>query len=100
ATPGRPAWSLVASRRGGGVLCGAAVPAASTAAVLAITLAGVPLLLAAAGVIRGCANAERGRLRAVLGEPVEARYRDAAGPGMMARARNSWTDPATWRDVA
>jgi hypothetical protein len=36
--------------------------------VLAITLAGIPLLVAAAGVIRGCANAERSRLRAVLGK--------------------------------
>jgi len=96
----RAAWYLLAYQLVGWVLFTAAVTAASTAAVLAITLAGVPLLVAAAGVIRGCANAERGRLRAVLGGPVEARYRDAAGPGVMARARNSWTDPATWRDVA
>jgi len=96
----RAAWYLLAYQLAGWVLFTAAVTAASTAAVLAVTLARVPLLLAAARVIRGCANAERGRLRAVLGEPVEARYRDAAGPGMMTRARNSWTDPATWRDVA
>src|SRR5215831_10547736 len=72
--------------------------------LLAYQLAGWALfstaVAAAAAVIRGCANAERSRLRAVLGEPVEARYRDAAGPGVMARARSSWADPATWRDVA
>jgi len=96
----RAAWYLLAYQLAGWALFTAAVTAASTAAVLATTLAGVPLLVAAAEVIRGCANAERGRLRAVLGEPVEARYRDAAEPGMMARARSSWTDPATWRDVA
>ena len=96
----RAAWYLLAYQLVGWVLFTAAVAAASTAAVLAITLAGLPLLVAAAGVMRGCANAERSRLRAVLGEPVEARYRHAAGPGVMARARSSWTDPATWRDVA
>ena len=96
----RAAWYLLAYQLAGWALFSTAVAAASTAAVLAITLAGLPLLVAAAGVIRGCANAERSRLRAVLGEPVQARYRDAAGPGVMARARSSWTDPATWRDVA
>jgi hypothetical protein len=95
----RAAWYLLAYQLAGWALFTAAVTAASTAAVLAITLAGLPLLAAAAGVIRGCANAERGRLGAVLGEPVEARYRAAGGPGVMARARSSWTDPATWRDV-
>lgn len=42
----------------------------TTAAGLAVTIAGVPLLIAAAGVIGGCANAERVRLRTVLAQPV------------------------------
>jgi hypothetical protein len=68
--------------------------------VLAITLAGMPLLVAAAGVIRACANAERRRLGALLGEPVAGLYRQGAGTGVMAQARQCWTDPATWRDIA
>jgi hypothetical protein len=60
----RAAWYLLAYQLVGWVLLAAA--AASTAAVFAITLAGLPLLVTAAGVIRACANAERRRLRAVL----------------------------------
>ena len=42
-----------------------------TAACLAITLAGIPLLVAASGVLRGCANVERARLRRMLPGPVQ-----------------------------
>ena len=84
----------------GWALSAAVLTAAAGAAVLAITLAGIPLLVAAAGVIRGCANAERSRLRAVLGEPVEGRYRGVTRPGIMASASTRWKDPATWRDFA
>lgn len=96
----RAAWYLLAYQLVGWALLAAAATAASTAAVFAITLAGLPLLVTAAGVIRACANAERRRLRAVLCEPVEGRYREVAGSGVMAQARCRWTDPATWRDVA
>jgi hypothetical protein len=96
----RAAWYLLAYQVVGWALLAAAATAASTAAVFAITLAGLPLLVTAAGVIRACANAERRRLRAVLCEPVEGRYREVAGSGVMAQARRRWTDPATWRDVA
>ena len=67
---------------------------------LVITLAGIPLLIVTAAVIRGCASAERWRLRGVLGEPVHGGYRDATGLGMLARVRACWTDPAVWRDLA
>ena len=45
---------------------------------------------------------KRSRLRAVSGEPVEHRYRepDQRPPGLIARARAYWTDPATWREFA
>jgi hypothetical protein len=91
---------LLAYQLGGWALFAAALTAASTAAALGITLAGMPLLVAAAGVIRACANAERSRLGALLGEPVAGRYRDGATGGVIAHVRHRWTDPATWRDVA
>ncbi len=84
----------------GWLLFAIALTATLTAAVFLITLAGIPLLVAAAGVLRGCANAERARLRPVLDDPVPAGYRQATGPGIMAQVRTRWRDPATWRDVA
>jgi hypothetical protein len=96
----RAVWYLLAYQLIGWVLFGVALTAAVGAALLTITIAGIPLLVAAAAVIRGCASVERARLYPLLGEPVEGSYRTAAEPGLLARARASWTDPATWRDFA
>jgi hypothetical protein len=82
------------------VLFSIAFTAAVTAGCFAITLAGIPLLAAAAGVIRGCANVERGRLRQVFAAPVRGSYRQVARPGILAQATVRWRDPATWRDIA
>ena len=96
----RAAWFLVAYVFAiGWVLFAAAFTATVTAAVLLITLAGIPLLVAAAAVLRWCADVERGRLRQVLARPVRAGYRPASA-GLLAEARARWQDPATWRDVA
>ena len=84
----------------GWLLFTAAFTATVTAAVFAITLLGIPLLVAAAGVLRGCANVERGRLRQVFGEPGRGGYRPFTGAGVMAQAAIRWQDPATWRDAA
>ena len=86
----------------GWLLFGAALAAVTTAAALSITLAGIPLLVAAAGIIHACAGSERSRLRAVSGEPVEHRYRepDETPAGLRARARAYWKDAATWREFA
>jgi len=84
----------------GWLLFAAAFTTAVTAAVFTITLAGIPLLVAAAGVLRGCANVERGRLRLVLTEPPRGGYRPVTRTGIMAQAKARWRDPATWRDVA
>jgi Putative sensor len=84
----------------GWVLFAAAFTASVTAAAFAITLAGIPLLIAAAEVLRWCADVERARLRQVLATPVRGGYRDTAGTGLIARARDRWRDPATWRDAA
>ena len=84
----------------GWLLFSVALTTTVTAACLAITLAGIPLLVAAAGVLRGCANVERARLRRMLPEPVRGSYRQADRPGLMAQVRTRWHDRATWRDVA
>jgi hypothetical protein len=67
-------------------------------AALSITLAGLPVLVAAAATIRWCANAERARLRPLA--RAEGGYRAVAGHGIMAQLRSRWQDPATWRDIA
>jgi hypothetical protein len=106
ATTWRAAWYLLAYQLLAWLLFAAALTAATVAAALSITLAGIPLLVAAAGVIHGCAGVERGRLRGVLDEPVENRYRQpetaglAGASGLMARASAYWKDPATWREFA
>lgn len=56
----------------GWVLFSVALTVTVTAACFAITLAGIPLLAAAAGVLRGCADIERGRLRRMLPGPGRA----------------------------
>jgi putative sensor protein len=95
----RAVWYLLAYQLIGWVLVSVVLTAAVGAACLCITIAGIPLLITAAAVIHGCANVERARLRSVLGVPVEGRYRVAAEPGLLARARACWIDPATWRDL-
>jgi Putative sensor len=96
----RAAWVLLAYLVWGWLLWAAVLTATLTAAVLCITLAGIPLLVAAAGVVRGCANAERWRLRGVLAAPVHGGYRPVQRPGILAQVRTRWSDPATWRDFA
>jgi Putative sensor len=94
------AWFLLAYLLAAWLLFSAVLTAVTTATALAVTLAGLPLLVASTWVIRGCANAERARLRTVFTEPVRGRYRAAAGRGIVAQLRTRWTDPATWRDIA
>jgi hypothetical protein len=96
----RAAWFLLAYLVFGWLLWAGVLSAAAATAVLAITLAGIPLLIGTAAVIRGCANAERWRLRGVLAEPVRGGYRAARRPGILGQVRARWTDPATWRDCA
>jgi hypothetical protein len=102
ATTGRALWYLLAYQVMGWLLFGAALAAVTTAAALSITLAGIPLLVAAAGIIHACAQSERSRLGAASGEPVEHRYRepDETPAGLWARARAYWKDAATWRELA
>jgi hypothetical protein len=84
----------------GWLLFAIAVTATVTSVAFMITLAGIPLLVAAAAVLRGCASAERVRLRPLLAGPVRGGYRPVTRPGIMAQVRTRWRDPATWRDAA
>jgi hypothetical protein len=96
----RAAWYLLGYQLIGWILFSVAVTAVLSAATLVVTVAGIPLLIAAAAVLRGCANLERTRLSTLLGEPVHGSYREPSEPGLLIRARTCWTDPATWRDFA
>jgi len=99
-SPWRAAWFLgVYVFAVGWLLFSVAFTVTATAAVFAITLAGIPLLTAASAVLRGCAEVERGRLRQVLSEPVRGGYRPVTQPGILAQAKGRWKDPATWRDT-
>ena len=101
AGPWRAAWYLAGYVFAvGWVLFSVGLTAVVTAAVFAITLAGIPMLIAAAGVLRWCAGVERGRLRQVLTAPVGGGYRSFGGTGLIAGATGRWRDPATWRDAA
>ena len=93
-------WYLLGYQVVGWVLFAITLSAVLTGVSLGITLAGLPLLIAAAAVIRWCANVERLRLRTVYGQPVAGRYREITGSGIMARLRTGWRDPAIWRDIA
>jgi hypothetical protein len=84
----------------GWALFAIALSTAVAGAVLSITLAGRPVLVAAAAAIRWCADVQRARLRTMVTEPVAGRYRQVVGSGVMAQLRTRWRDPATWRDIA
>jgi putative sensor protein len=98
-TPWSAAWYLLGYLVISGVLFSIALTVAALGVGLSITLVGIPVLIAAALMIRWCANAERARIRLVHPEPVIGRYREPVG-GLLNNLRTRWTDPATWRDVA
>jgi Putative sensor len=101
ASPWRAAWYLAGYVFAAGwVLFAAAVTMTVTAAAFAVTLAGIPLLVAASAMLRWGADVERARLRQVLTEPVGGGYRPDAGTGIMAQVRTRWRDTATWHDLA
>ena len=99
ASPWRSAWYLAGHLVGGTILGAAAALVVSAGATAAATVAGLWLLRPAAGAVRGCADAERRRLRLVWSEPIRAAYAAANGPGALARALGQWRDPVIWRDL-
>lgn len=93
------AWYLLAYLVMGGVLFAIALSATVTGAALCVTLAGIPLLIAAAAAVRWCADVERARLLPFCGD-LGSHYRQETATGMLSRVRVLWRDPATWRDIA
>jgi hypothetical protein len=82
-----------------GALFAVALTSITAAIVLSITVVAVPLLIAAAYAVRGCAELERGRLRLVFAEPVRGYYRPAER-GLWRQAVARWGEGSTWRDLA
>jgi hypothetical protein len=70
-----------------------------TAYALSILSIGLPLLIGAALVVRGCAEVERHRA-ALIGEHIDAEYRRALGRGVAMNIKAHWLDPAVLRDCA
>ena len=65
---------------------------------LAITLAGLPILLLTLLAVRAFAALERWRAGWVLGNPIEGRERPLSG-SLWERIRAILSDPASWRDT-
>lgn len=76
-----------------------AVTGLSLAVGLAITLIGIPVLVATLFAMRGIAHLERRRAGAFLGERVTDVERSWRG-GPWQTTKAATTDPAAWRDVA
>jgi hypothetical protein len=96
--PWSAAWYLLGYLVISGVLFSVALTVAALGVGLSITLLGIPVLVAAAFMIRWCADVERARIRLVDPQLVTARYREPAR-GVLDNLRTRWTDPATWRDI-
>jgi hypothetical protein len=95
----RSAGYLGSSLLVGSLLFAVGLGTSIIAAVLGITVVAVPLLIAAAEVVRGCAAVERAMLRQVFSEPVRADYPAPRGDGLWKQARARWGDSTTWRDL-
>jgi hypothetical protein len=93
-------WYLFAYLFTGTVLFAVVLTATTAAVGLCVTIAGFPLLIAAAAVVKSCAAAERARLHPLGQEPISAAYRPVTRPGLLARLATQWSDPALWRDLA
>jgi hypothetical protein len=96
--PWAAAWYLLGYLVVGGALFAIALGTAVVGAGLSITLAGLPVLVAAGAAIRWCADVERVRLRPFA--RIQGTYRQVPEHGITAQVRARWRDPATWRDIA
>jgi Putative sensor len=99
ASPWRSAGFLFGYLAVGWIYVSVVFALAWSTVLLAVTLIGIPVIVAAAAALRGCAEAERWRLRGVLGEHIRGGYRPVTAPGIIAQVRTRWRDPATWRDL-
>jgi hypothetical protein len=93
------AWYLLAYQVTGWALFAIALSATLTSAVLCVTLAGIPLSIAAAATVRWCADVERARLLPFCGD-LGSHYSQETASGLLSRVRVLWRDRAIWRDLA
>jgi hypothetical protein len=96
----RSVWYLLAYQVVGCLLFAVALTGVSVAIGLSVTLAGIPLLVVAAALVRWGAEVERVRLRPMTGSRIHGSYRSPDRPGLIARAVTAWKDVAVWRDLA
>src|SRR5215475_10602347 len=94
------AWYLFSYLFTGTAAFAVGLTAVAVGGGLGFTLAGLPLLIAAAAVVQGCAGMERARLQALFTAPVRGGYREVTRPGLIGRLATRWQDPAIWRDIA
>jgi signal transduction histidine kinase len=71
----------------------------AVAAVLAVIVVGIPVLMLSMPATRWLVGVHRGFAARVLGSPVPAPYRSAAGAGRLERLRVAAADPMSWRDL-
>jgi signal transduction histidine kinase len=71
----------------------------STGMGLAVTLIGIPILVAMLFSIRLMADVERIALRELVGVDASAHYRQPPRPGLWSRIVTRLGDPQTWRDL-
>ena len=76
-----------------------AVTGWSTGLGLVITLIGFPVLLVTALALRGLSHIERSRAQLVVDEPLVARYKEPAKPGIWERLKSILSDAQNWRDL-
>lgn len=76
-----------------------AVAAVCCAGTLALTILAIPLLLAAAQVVHGCAALERRMQAQLYTQPVTAAYLPPERRGIWAQAKAAWRDRAIWREL-
>jgi signal transduction histidine kinase len=72
----------------------------STGVGMAITLLGIPVLIATMFAWRAMAGLERSLARSLLGEDVPSPYRTVPPGKWWSRLRVRLADPATWKDLA
>jgi Putative sensor len=82
----------------GPLLFGASLAVLVTALALSLITVGLPLLVGAAAIVRGCAQVERTRARLVT-DRISQSYQRVEQPGLVAQIRTRWSDRATRRDV-
>jgi hypothetical protein len=70
-----------------------------TTVILVPTVVGVLVGLAAAYILRGLTNLDRGLAGWYLGRPVGGRYRTPSQPGAIALVKTVGRDPRTWKDA-